>query len=453
MNNNFLSGKKVLVMGLGRFGGGADAAKFAATCDADVIVTDLENRDALADSLAQLKDYPDIEYHLDSHDEADFEKSDIVIANPAVPLNNKFLKIAASCGNIVTSQIAIFFNLCPAPIIGITGSNGKSTTTALAAHILRGAKNSQYETVWLSGNIGNEPLLMLLDKIVPNDLAVLELSSFQIEQLAAEQLAPQVALLTNLLPNHLDRYGSFENYCRAKELLFENQKPQENNPAISIFNRDDAIAIQWYDLYKNQPNRKCLLYSADDISATTHACFNLPGRCNLANLAAAMTIAEVFGVNQNDIEQCLPDFHALPHRLQFIAEHNGVRWFNDSKATTPEATIAALEAFDEKIVLIAGGYDKQLLFDEMAKVIVQKTRAAVLIGATAQKIKSSIESAAAGKNVSIEICDTLADAVSAANKIAQKGDVVLLSPACASYDMFDNYEQRAEQFIDLVKKL
>ncbi|MFA5783992.1 MAG: UDP-N-acetylmuramoyl-L-alanine--D-glutamate ligase [Phycisphaerae bacterium] len=455
MNNNFLSGKKVLVMGLGRFGGGVDAAKFAACCGADVVVTDLASQEELTDSLSQLNDCPNIEYHLGSHDETDFENADIVIANPAVPLNNKFLKIAAACGNIVTSQIAIFFTLCPAPIIGITGSNGKSTTTALSAHILRGAKNTQYQTVWLSGNIGNEPLLMLLDKIKPNDLAVLELSSFQIEQLAAESRfigAPQVALLTNLLPNHLDRYETFENYCRAKELLFENQKPQENNPAISIFNRDDNIAMQWYDRYKNQPNRKCLLYSSDDVSATTRACFNLPGRCNLANLAAAMTIAEVFGVEQNDIEECLPDFHALPHRLQFIAEHNGVRWFNDSKATTPEATIAALEAFDEKIVIIAGGYDKQLPFDELAKIIAQKARAAMLIGTTAQKIKSAVE-AAAGKNVSIEICDTLADAVSAANRIAQKGDVVLLSPACASYDMFDNYEQRAEQFIDLVKKL
>ncbi len=440
-------------MGLGRFGGGVDAARFAASKDANVVVTDLAEADELAASLKQLSAYPNIEYHLGSHREDDFENADIVIANPAVPLQNRFLKIAARGGSIVTSQMGIFFELCPATAIGITGSNGKSTTAALTAHLLHSANRTDYGKVWLSGNIGNEPLLMLLDKIEAHDIVVLELSSFQIEQLAAEHKAPQVALLTNLLPNHLDRYGTFEKYCTAKELLFDYQKPEQNKQAVSIFNREDNIAAKWYEKYKKQPHRKCLTYSADDVPSGVRRQFTLPGRCNLSNLAGAMTIAGLFGVDESAIADCIKDFTALPHRLQFIAERNGLRWFNDSKATTPEAAVAALEAFEEPLLLIAGGYDKKLSFDELAKVIAARARCAILIGDTAEKIKAAIEAAPCGKNVTVEICKSLADAVRTANITARKGDVVLLSPACASYDMFDNYEQRGREFVHLVQQL
>jgi UDP-N-acetylmuramoylalanine--D-glutamate ligase len=458
---NFLSGKTVLVMGLGRFGGGADSAKFAAACGADVIVTDLAGPDELAGSLARLKDYPNFEYHLGSHSEEDFEKADIIIANPAVPPDNRFLKIAASCGRLVTSQIAVFFELCPATTVGITGSNGKSTTAALTAHILKNANGKNYGRVWLSGNIGNEPLLMLLDEIAPQDLVVLELSSFQIEQLAAENKAPQVALLANLSPNHLDRYGTFEKYCAAKELLFANQQSKQNQPAVSIFNREDKIAVRLYEKYKNIPERRCLTCGTDDLGEIVRREFTLPGKFNLSNLAGALAIAEIFGVDQSDAAACIGSFEALPHRLQFITERNGIRWFNDSKATTPKAAIAALEAFDEpacpersrRIVLIAGGYDKVLPFDELAKVIVERTRAVVLIGDTAEKIKTAIEMISPEGRTTIKICRSLTDAVAAADKTALKGDVVLFSPACASFDMFDNYEQRGEQFVQLVRRL
>jgi UDP-N-acetylmuramoylalanine--D-glutamate ligase len=453
MDDNFLSGRTVLIMGLGRFGGGVDAAKFAASRGADVVVTDLAGADRLAASMAQLGEYPGIEYHLGSHRQEDFEGADIVIANPAVPLQNEFLKLAAACGKVVTSQIGIFFELCPAAIIGITGSNGKSTTTALTAHLLRGAKRTDYGKVWLSGNIGDEPLLMLLDEIKADDLVVLELSSFQIEQLSAEQKSPQVALLTNLLPNHLDRYGTFEKYCAAKQLLFEHQRPGRNGPVVSIFNRQNGIASAWYEKYRKQPYRRCLTYSADDVPSEIRRRFTLPGACNLSNLAGAMTIAGLFGVDAAAAADCVGDFKALPHRLRLVAERKGVRWFNDSKATTPEAAVAAVEAFEGPIILIAGGYDKKLSFDQLGSVIAARARAVILIGDTAEKIKAAVESASCGKKVAVELCTSLADAVTAANAAAHKGDVVLLSPACASYDIFDNYQQRGEQFTQLVHKL
>jgi UDP-N-acetylmuramoylalanine--D-glutamate ligase len=460
-NNKYeFAGKTVLVMGLGRFGGGLDAAKFAHSAGAKVIITDLATSQQLSNSIDQLKDFDGIEFHLGSHDPADFEQANIVIANPAVPGDNKFLQIARRANRLVTSQIGIFFELCPAKIIGITGANGKSTTTALTAHLL---KNTSKETVWLSGNIGNQPLLTILDQINPDDLVVLELSSFQLEQLAEIQKAPDVALLTNLTPNHLDRYGTFENYCAAKENIFKYQELNNGRPAVSIFNAEDIIAAEWFEKYKNDTGRICIKFSADDVSEEFRDHYALPGRANLSNLAAAMTIAKFFDADHTQIKSCLPAFKALPHRLELVDTINGVSWYNDSKATTPEGAITALNAFEKSIIIIAGGYDKDIPFDELGEKIAEKAKAAILIGTTAHKIEKAILNAQMSLreaqrrsnlqliNTEIELVDSLAEAVQLANQLADSGDIVLLSPACASYDMFENYEQRGQQFTLLVR--
>jgi len=447
MGEGLFRDKKILVMGLGRFGGGVDVVKFACSAGARVIVTDLAKQDALAESIAQLKGL-DITYHLGSHEPADFEQADMVVANPAVPLDNKFLQIARKAGRKVTSQIELFFELCPAKIIGITGANGKSTTTALTAHLLRSRFNKK---VWLGGNIGNEPMLTIVGKIKPDDMVVLELSSFQIEQLAQSDKAPQVALLTNLTPNHLDRYKTFENYCKAKELIFQHQKPNANQSAVSIFNGDDEVSSKWFAKYQKDAGRICVKFSADGMPARIRSAYGLPGRAYLVNLAGAIAIAKNFGVTDEQIIGCLPAFKALPHRLQLVGEARGVRWYNDSKATTPDSSIVALEAFDSPII-IAGGYDKHIPFDEFGAKIAQKAKAAILIGQTEQVIGKIIQNNPQNK-AQVRYAKTLAEAVQMANTLAVKGDAVLLSPACASYDMFENYEQRGEQFIELVNKV
>ena len=461
------AGKTVLVMGLGRFGGGIDVVKFAHSAGAKVIVTDLALAEQLSDSLNQLQDLDGIEFHLGSHAPADFEQADIVVANPAVPGDNKFLQIAHRANRFVTSQISIFFELCPAKIIGITGANGKSTTTALTAHLLKNTiydiRYTTYAHVWLSGNIGNQPLLTTIEKINPDDLVVLELSSFQLEQLAEIQKAPDVALLTNLTPNHLDRHGTFANYCAAKENIFEFQKPKDNSNAVSIFNAEDKIAAGWFEKYKNDPGRICIKFSADDVGDELRRCFALPGRANLSNLAAAMAVARLYDITDDDIKNALPVFKALPHRLELVEIINGISWYNDSKATTPEGAITALEAFDQPIIIIAGGYDKNIPFDELGEKIAGKAKAAILIGTTAPKIARSIQnnnmslrakrSNLQSINTKIELVNSLAESVQLANQLAVTGDVVLLSPACASYDMFENYEQRGREFIKLVKSL
>ncbi len=467
MNRELFAGKKVLVMGLGRFGGGVDAAKFAHSAGAKVIVTDLAAEEQLSDSINRLRNLDGIEFHLGSHDPTDFEQADIVIANPAIPGDNKFLQIARQADKFVTSQINIFFELCPATIIGITGANGKSTTTALTAHLL---KNTTNEKVWLSGNIGNQPLLTTIEKITPNDLVVLELSSFQLEQLAEIQKAPDVALLTNLTPNHLDRHGTFGNYCAAKENIFKFQKPDNNRPAVSIFNAEDKIASEWFEKYKNDTARTCLKFSADDIGDELRESFTLPGRANLSNLAAAMAIAKYFGTDDDRIKGCLPEFKALPHRLELVETIDGVSWYNDSKATTPEGAITALNAFEKPTIIIAGGYDKDIPFDKLGENIAEKAKAAILIGKTAPKIETAIQNAQTSLreacplgakrrsnlkpcNTEVELVNSLTEAVQLANQLAETGDVVLLSPACASYDMFENYEQRGREFCKLVRQI
>jgi len=440
-------------MGLGRFGGGIDVVKFVHKASAEVTVTDLLSKDKLTESINQLKDYQGINFHLGGHQKSDFENADIIIANPAVPHDNEFLQIARKNKKLVTSQIEIFFQLCPAKIIGITA--------ALTFHLLRNSISGR--KVYLTGNIGNQPMLCLLDKIKPRDLVVMEISSFQLEQLSNIKKAPHISLLTNLAPNHLDRHKTFENYCSAKENIFKYQKLDENNLSVSIFNAEDKIANQWYEKYKNDTGRICQKFSEDDITDDIKNCFKLPGRANLANLAAAVAIAKHFGIDEDRIKKALPSFKALPHRLQHIAERNGICWYNDSKATTPESTIAALVSFEKPIILIAGGYDKNVSFDSLGLEIVKRAKAAILIGRTAPKIASAIRNLSGGalaktdtqyasRNTKIIVADSMADAVAKAHGLAESGDIVLLSPACASYDMFDNYEHRGREFIKLVTR-
>ncbi|MHC4843666.1 MAG: UDP-N-acetylmuramoyl-L-alanine--D-glutamate ligase [Planctomycetota bacterium] len=455
MDKEFFKDKKVLVMGLGRFGGGVDAAKFANACGAEVTVTDLLPDNKLRESITQLKALHEVEYHLGFHLEEDFTNTDIVIVNPAVNPDNKFLEIAIQNNKFITSQVEIFFKLCPARIIGITGANGKSTTAALTAHLLKagiGQEGIGYNKVWLSGNIGNEPVLTLLDSISSDDLVVLELSSFQLEQLAQIQKAPFLALITNLTPNHLDRHGTFENYCAAKENIFKYQKLDEEYPAVSIFNAEDTIASEWFEKYEKQAGRICIKYSSDEVSSNIAKSFKLPGRANLSNLAAALAVVDYFGIDINTVRATVGEFKALAHRLELVAEFDGVKWYNDSISTTPVSSIAALDAFEEPKIIIAGGYDKNLAFDELGKVIAQKTKAAILIGDTAQKISDAI-TGTEGNKISVQFADSLEEAVELANKIATAGDVVLLSPACASYDMFDNFQHRGREFVKLVQQL
>lgn len=449
-----LAGKKVLIMGLGSFGGGVDAALYAVRAGAEVTVTDLWPRQKLAKSLARLENEP-IEYRLGSHCRADFESADVVIANPAVAADNQYLQAARESQATVTSAMNIFIQRCPGRVIGITGANGKSTTTALTAHILEDASRFapvSYKKVRLSGNIGNKPLLGILEDLEPEDVVVLEISSFQTEMLSQIEMSTHIALLTNLTPNHLDRHGTFEDYCSAKENLFRYQRPGRLGPCVSIFNKDDAVGRRWYELYNGQDGRLCRQFSHRELDPEMVRAFKLPGQANRENLAAAVSIARALDVPDAAIARTLAGFKGLAHRLEFIAQVDGVAYYNDSISTTPDSTIAALRAFEQPRIIIAGGYDKQLPFGELGKQIGAHAKAAVLVGQTKGKIAQAIWDHL-DNCVPVVMVDSMAQAVEHAHQLASASDAVILSPACASYDMFDNFTHRAQVFVECVNTL
>ena len=440
-------------MGLGKFGGGADTAAFAAKAGARVTVTDKAPPFRLYSSLEQLCGINDIEYQIGFHTPSTFETADIVVKNPAVPNNHSLLDLARKKGAEVTTRINLFMELAPpeTKIIGITGSNGKSTTASLTAHLLSAAAESGragFRKAWLSGNIGNRPLLRSLNQIRPDDVVVLELSSFQTEMLPLSGKAPDISILTNLTPNHLDRHGTFESYCSAKEQMFILQNSSRNKTVISIFNSEDPVSRSWLEKYRKQTDRISIGFSPDLVSGELSRSFRLPGRANRSNLAAAAAAARALGVREKDMTRCLPGFCPLPHRLEPVANINGVDWYNDSISTTPESTIAALEAFDSPGIIIAGGYDKGIDLTAMARKAAAEARAVIVMGATANTIASLV--LREKPSATLISAASLSEAVDAACRLAEPGDAVILSPGCASYDMFESFRQRGNEFKRLV---
>ena len=444
------AGKRVTVMGLGLLGGGVGVARFLAARGASVTVTDLKDARTLAESVAKLDGLP-ITHHLGTHLDADFTGADLVIVNPAVADDSPFLAKAREADVPLDTEINLFFKLCPAQIVGVTGSNGKSTTATLVTHLLGAGQRR----AWLGGNIGRS-LLEELDAIRPDDLVVLELSSFQLERLAWTGLSPAVSIVLNCSPNHLDRHKTFENYARAKQPILLNQREGD----VAILSGDCPTVSAWTDMGKGRkflfstkfPVEQGAWLDGDvalwrDGSGSRalfrHGDLALRGRHNLGNALAAAGAAVLCGVPPDAIGPRLAAFTGLEHRLEFVRTLDGVSYVNDSKATTPEAAIAGIEAFDEPVVLIAGGYDKQLPFRKFAVAAVQRARAVVLLGATAGKMKNLV---AQRGHVATHIVSSLAEAVGTARSLARPGDVVLLSPACASYGMFENFEQRGAIF-------
>lgn len=461
MQYNFKN-KKVTVMGLGLFGGGVGVAQFLARQGARVTVTDVRTATELSPSVKQLEGLP-ISYKLGGHCDEDFVNADMVVVNPAVPRDSRFIRIARDNQVPMDSEINIFFQLCPAPIIGITGSNGKSTTTTLTGKILQ---QQTQRTAWVGGNIGKS-LLLHLEKIQPSDIVVLELSSFQLEDLRNAQTSPHISAVTNISPNHLDRYPGMIEYIQAKKGIVAYQKPSD----YTILNYDDPELRRWEKeckgnvLWYSTKNRlsdgayidgNSIVLSVKGKTATIPCVsgIKIPGVHNLQNILAASCAAYLANAHEQHIENTITTFPGLEHRLELVRQINGVQYYNDSKATTPESAMAAVTAFQSPVILIAGGYDKGSDFEEFAGVCAKYTRTVILIGKTAKKIQELIiRKGGRNETPSIFTSSTFREAFQQAIAIANSGDVVLLSPACASYDMFLNYEERGRQFKDMVLAL
>ena len=439
-------GKKITIMGLGLHGGGVGVAKFFCQQDADVLVTDLKTKEQLKESLKKLKKYKNIKYRLGEHKKEDFVNADLVIKNPDVPNDSPFLEVARKNNVSIKTDISIFFDLCQAPIIGVTGTKGKSTVATLIYELLK----TKYKNTILAGNIGVSPL-EFLNKInsrphqkFGSGWVVLELSSFELEGLAK---SPQVAVITNILPDHLNRYANMERYIQAKKTIFKYQKSRDT----LILNKDNFIVRQ----FAGEAASKVYFFSLKELPKGIKLDnFKLLGNHNLSNLLAAIKVAEVLKIPPKNIEKSLKTFKGLASRQEFVGEIRGVKYFNDTTATMPEATIAAIRVFSEefpesKLILICGGVDKRLKYGELAKIIKEKVGELIMLPGTASdKIKENLVS-----YLNMHEISSMSEAVEKSSKLAKKGDIVLLSPGAASFNLFKNEFDRGNQFIKEVKKI
>lgn len=391
------------------------------------------------------------EQYLDALDE------DIIFRTPGLHPNHPALTVVRARGGEVTSEMELFFRVCPCKIIGITGSDGKTTTTTLTYEFL---KHAGY-TCHLGGNIG-KPLLPEVDSMQPDDLAIVELSSFQLMEM---QYSPYIAAITNLTPNHLDYHKDFDEYVQAKTSIYTHQKEGER----LVLNVDDPVT-RTLEIGRGHDIRTCskvvkpengvylregVIYIADngqDRMLMNAEDIRIPGAHNVSNVMMAAAIVQGL-CKDEDIVQVAKTFGGVEHRIEFVRELDGVRYYNDSIASSPTRTIAGLNSFAQKLILIAGGYDKHIPYDVLGEPICQHVKTLLLTGATAPKIRACVEQAAGSEKPEIIDVPDLAAAVRTANAIAQPGDVVILSPASASFDCFRNFMERGERFKELVHGL
>lgn len=452
-------GQRVLVMGLGSFGGGLGVVKFLTSRGARVTVTDVRPAEKLWESLAELQAVPSVEYKLGGHDTDDFCRADLVVVNPAIRRDHPCLDAARSAGVPLTSEMNLFWQWNRAPIVAVTGSNGKSTTTALIHSIL----SHTGWRCWLGGNIGVS-LLPRVDEILEHDVVVLELSSFQLADLDRLQVSPAISVITNFSANHLDWHGTPEHYRWSKQTMLRWQHASD----AAVLNRDDVDVSAWpvngkrltfglHDVggdgvFAEAGNARVRFDGRNELLPLSHW-LRLPGRHNMANALAATCAAMHFGADANAVRLGLENYEPLPHRLQLVGEVNDRKFYNDSLATTPESTEVALEAFQSPIVLLAGGYDKKVDLSSMASAIARRTKAVALMGQTAARLRELIASDPASRcHISGEM-GSFREACQWAVAHSEPGDVVLLSPGCASYDWFRNFADRGLQFTEFVKSL
>ncbi len=430
-------GQRVVVMGLGRFGGGIGVTRYLATRGAEVVVTDLLPADKLADSINRLADLP-VSWHLGGHRMDDFTSCDVVVVSPAVDRrNNPFINAACHAGVQLTSEIRLLVQALPdrEHIIGVTGSAGKSTVTAMIGHLLRRLVTDR--KVHVGGNLGGS-LLDQIDQIDKNDWVVLELSSFMLEDLDEIRFSPHVAVITSLSPNHIDRHGDYQNYLAAKQVILKYQLPHD----IACAGPGIRGILPAYD-------QRIVDFESGDIPDIP---LIVPGSHNRLNAyLAALACRAATGCELHEAQRRLHDYPGLPHRLQYVGRLNGVRCFNDSKSTTPEAARLAISSFSSGHVhAILGGYDKCIDLRPLAEHAARHCRVVYTIGDTGEAIYRAAR-AADGAHADCHACKTLEKAVDLATRHCRHDDVILLTPGCASWDQFDNYEHRGHCFIELLR--
>ncbi len=451
------TGKRVLILGAARQG--LALARWLARHGARVTLSDARTEAQMASARESLADLP-INWALGGHPLELLNDCDLLCLSGGVPLTLPIVAEALQRGIPLSNDTQVFMEIVPCRTIGITGSAGKTTTTTLVGRM---AKEAYGDAAYIGGNIG-DPLINYVDEMKPTDLAILELSSFQLEQMT---ISPNVGAVLNVTPNHLDRHGTMEAYTAAKARLLDFQSAKD----VAVLGHDDPGAWNLWERVKG----KLFTFSLHDLDESLSGAYFhdgllalrdgnayvplllrekvlLRGDHNVSNVLAAFTIAHAAGLPLDAMLAAVEDFHGVPHRLELVRELDGVRWYNDSIATAPERTMAAIRAFEEPIVLLLGGRDKDLPWDDLAALIHQRVDHVVLFGEAAEKIEKVV-TGSGSRPQTLTRCETLEQAVLNAAEVAEAGDVVLLSPGGTSYDAFKDFAERGERFREWVLKL
>jgi UDP-N-acetylmuramoylalanine--D-glutamate ligase len=457
------TGKHVLILGAARQG--QALARWLTRHDVRVTLSDMRVETDLEPARQSLADLP-IEWALGGHPLELLDDTDILCLSGGVPLTLPIVEEAKKLGIPLSNDTQIFLEIAPCTTVGITGSAGKTTTTALLGKMAEESYAEKPGRAWTGGNIG-DPLINYVDEMQPDDLAILEISSFQLEQM---NISPNVAAVLNVTPNHLDRHGTMEAYTAAKVRILDFQ--DEND--VAVLGRDDPGAWNLRERVRgkllsfglsNLPDDQSGAYVSDGlynlrdgdayILLPIQNAIHLRGDHNRLNVLAAITIGHAAGLSLDAMLGAIEGFHGVPHRLEFVRELNGVKWYNDSIATAPERTMAAIRSFDEPIVLMLGGKDKDLPWDDLADLVQERVDHVVVFGQAAEKILSALDNQKSGKKrpYSIQRGDGIQEAVQLAAKVAESGDVVLLSPGGTSFDQFNDFAERGEWFKTWVQEL
>lgn len=451
-------------MGLGLHGGGIGTVRFLSGAGAKIIVTDLKPREELAPSLEKLKDLKAVEYVLGQHRPEDFTSADMVVKTPPVPWSNKYIKLALEKNIPVEVDSSLFFKLCKNPIVGVTGTRGKTTTAALIFEILKAAGKNP-----LKAGIGQIPVLNKLNELKKDSIVVFELSSWRLSALGKYKLSPEISVVTNIYRDHLNYYKTMEDYIADKKNIFFYQKMDDT----CIINWDNEVVKELAggvksNLVKFSTNRisdgqavfveNGAIYfnnGVDEKKVMEIADIKIRGTHNIPNILAAIGACAALGVDLEIMKKAISSFTGLPHRLEFVREIGGVKYFNDTAATSPEGAMAGIDSFSEPIILISGGADKNLDVSGLGKSIAGKVKGVIFLKGTAtEKIISEVKkNLSAGEEKEFAIIDSMAKAVELARGSAESGDVVLLSPGVASFGLFQNEFDRGDKFKEAVRGL
>lgn len=443
----YIKGRRVNVIGIGI--SNLPLIKYLVDAGADVLACDMHDAVWLGENFTVCEKLG-VKMNLG---EGYLDKLDgeIIFKTPGMRYDVPKLLEAKERGAHITSEMEVFFKLCPSHIIAVTGSDGKTTTTSLIHHML---KSAGYRT-WLGGNIG-KPLLSEVDNMTDNDYVILELSSFQLHTM---QDTPEIAVITNLSPNHLDWHTDYNEYIEAKTNIFKNMN-SKNRLVLNADNADSAalLPISHCEVKMFSRNAKASVYlDGDTIVCDGKKVLNIndikiPGMHNVENYMAAIAAVREL-VSDTVIENTAKEFGGVPHRIELVREKDGVRYYNSSIDSSPNRTINTLKVFPEKVIMICGGKDKGIPYDDIGEPIADNVKTLILIGATSGKIKEALINTGRADEVKIIEVSAYSEAVSVAHSEAKEGDVVLLSPASTSFDMFRNFEERGNLFKKLVMEL